>query len=59
MNTRSATVLATIITSLLAFTSASDALAQGGTWTTIAPMPIAVGDEFYDIDGSNGSVEPT
>jgi len=67
MNTRSATILATIITSLLAFTSASDALAQGGTWTTIAPMPIAVvetsgvavGGKFYVIDGSNGSVEPT
>jgi hypothetical protein len=67
--TRLATILATIITSLVAFTSASDAIAQG-TWTTIAPMPIAVygpsgvafGGKFYVIDGAdngeNGGVAP-
>ena len=67
MKTRLATILATIITSLLAFTSASDALAQG-TWTTIAPMPsvpgipvntatasgVAFGGQFYVIDSGAG-----
>ncbi len=62
MKTRSATILATIVTALVAFASASDALAQG-TWTTIAPMPtgkvyasgVAFGGEFYVIDGYNTS----
>ncbi|PYK39557.1 MAG: hypothetical protein DME60_09605 [Verrucomicrobia bacterium] len=38
MKTRSATILATIITALIAFTSACDALAQG-TWETKTSMP--------------------
>jgi N-acetylneuraminic acid mutarotase len=61
IKTRSATILATIVTSLVALTSASDALAQG-TWTTIARMltgvqfasGVASGGKFYVIDGSNG-----
>lgn len=64
MKTRSATILATIITSLVAFTSASHALAQG-TWTSIASMPVtpvnsatasgvAFGGKFYVIDSGAG-----
>jgi len=67
MKTRSATILATIITFLVAV-AASDALAQGGTWTTIAPMPavagiavstatasgVAFGGQFYVIDSGAG-----
>ena len=60
MKTRSATILATIITALVAFTSASDTLAQG-TWTTEASMPTArealagaqVNGVVYDIGGAN------
>lgn len=63
MKTRSATILATFITSLVGFTSATHALAQG-TWTSIAPMPIGVsfgsngiafGGKFYVIDGTDGT----
>jgi N-acetylneuraminic acid mutarotase len=52
-----------MICALVAFISASDALAQKGTWTTIAPMPIGVsfgangvvlGKKIYVIDGTNG-----
>lgn len=39
MKTRLTALGATIITSLVAFTSASVALAQGGTWTTKTSMP--------------------
>jgi Kelch motif len=70
MKTRSATILATIITSLVAFTSASDVLAQG-TWTTIAPIPlptsgvasyeasgVSLGGKFYVIDYGVGYGNP-
>jgi len=61
--TRSLALFAMMICTLVAFTSASDALAQKGTWTTIAPMPIGVafgangvvlGKKIYVIDGTNG-----
>src|SRR4051812_45581652 len=38
MKIRSAIILTTIFGSLITFTAASDALAQGGNWTTKAPM---------------------
>jgi hypothetical protein len=38
MKTRSVTILATIIAALVAFTSASDALAQGDTWTATGSL---------------------
>jgi hypothetical protein len=70
MKTRSATILATVITALVAFTSASDALAQG-TWTTIAPIPlptsgvasyeasgVSLGGKFYVIDYGVGYGNP-
>src|SRR5438034_8784907 len=38
MKTRSITILATIITALVAFTSASDALAQGETWAATGSL---------------------
>src|SRR5438552_2383311 len=41
MKTRSVTILATIITALVAFTSASDALAQGETWTATGSLNTA------------------
>src|SRR6266496_3975769 len=41
MKTRSLTILATIITALVAFTSASDALAQGGTWAATGSLNTA------------------
>ena len=64
MKTQSANILATIITSLLALTSATDALSQG-TWTSIASMPItpantatasgvALRGKFYVIDSGSG-----
>ena len=65
MKTRSITILATIITSLVAFKSVSTALAQG-TWTSIAPLPIGVNSgangvaflgRFCVIDGTNGIIQ--
>ena len=41
MKTRSITILATIITALVAFTSASDALAQGETWAATGSLNTA------------------
>src|SRR6266496_5489170 len=41
MKRRSVTILATIITALVAFTSASDALAQGGTWAATGSLNTA------------------
>jgi hypothetical protein len=41
MKTRSVTILATIITALVAFTSASDALAQGETWAATGSLNTA------------------
>src|SRR5437773_12506546 len=41
MKTRSLTILATIITALVAFTSASDALAQGETWAATGSLNTA------------------
>jgi len=41
VKTRSVTILATIITALVAFTSASDALAQGETWTATGSLNTA------------------
>jgi hypothetical protein len=41
MKTLSVTILATIITALVAFTSASDALAQGGTWAATGSLNTA------------------
>src|SRR6188472_3629271 len=41
MKTRSVTIIATIITALVAFTSASDALAQGGTWAATGSLNTA------------------
>lgn len=61
--TRSVALFATMICALVAFISASDALAQRGTWTSIAPMPVgvaygangvALGRQIYVIDGTNG-----
>jgi len=65
MKTRSATILPAIITSLVALTSVSHALAQGGNWTSIASMPVtpanlatasgaAFGGKFYVIDSGSG-----
>ncbi len=67
MKTRSATILATIITSLVAFTSASDALAQGGNWTTKTPMPAArnglaaasINGIVYAVGGGDNSCNPS
>ena len=58
-------MLATIITSIVTFASASHALAQGGTWTSIASMPVtppnlatasgvAFGGKFYVVDSGAG-----
>jgi len=41
VKTRSVTILATIITALVAFTSASDALAQGSTWAATGSLNTA------------------
>src|SRR5947207_7281949 len=66
MKTRSATLFAGIITSLAAFTSASDARAQVGTWETKAPMltarsslqGAALNGLLYAIGGNNGRDTP-
>ena len=41
IKTRSVTIIATIITALFAFTSPSDALAQGGTWAATGSLNTA------------------
>jgi N-acetylneuraminic acid mutarotase len=66
MKTRIAPLFATIITGLIAFTCASSALAQGGTWETKASMPTArfalqgaaLNGVLYAIGGNNGRDTP-
>jgi Kelch motif/Collagen triple helix repeat (20 copies) len=65
MKTRSATILATLISSFVALTSASEAFAQG-TWETKASMPTArsslqgaaLNGLLYAIGGNNGHDTP-